>query len=106
MTIHQPPQADELDKFLPPLGDAQCRAVLRYFCEASEQTTTVTTLASRLTGLDGDTDQTALRLHHRTLPRLDDGGLIDYTPVDHTVRYRANEEVGSWVDAIEEQATG
>lgn len=106
MTIHHPPQSDELDEFLTILGDAECRAVLRYFCEASEQASTLTALAGHLTAIDGDTDQTALRLHHRTLPRLDDVGLVDYTPTDHTVRYRAHGRVESWVDAIEEQVTG
>lgn len=106
MTIHQPPQSDELDDFLTALADNQCRAVLRYVRDASEPTTTVTVLANDIAGPDEDTHQEAIRLHHRTLPRLDDMGLIDYQPADHTVRFRADEQVEAWVDALDGQAHG
>lgn len=102
MTSHRTPQSHESDGLLTALADAHCRAVLRYFREAAEPTTTVTALAQQLTGADRTTDQETIRLPHCTLPRLDDAGLLDYDPVDHTVRYQPTQRVGSLLDKVGE----
>lgn len=102
MTSHRTPQSHAPDELLTALANAHCRAVLRYFRDAPEPTTTVTALARQLTDTDRTTDREAIRLHHRTLPRLDDAGLLDYDPVDHTVRYQPTERVVSLLDMVEE----
>lgn len=40
---------------------------------------------------EADRDRTLIALQHRTLPRLDDAGVVDFDRRTDTVRYRGNE---------------
>jgi len=67
-----------------------CQAVFQYFEQHATETATVTDLDAYISAQhQSDEDETgiAISLHHSTLPRLADTGLIEYDPRSHTVRY-------------------
>jgi len=66
------------------------RAVLRYFEQRSSKTATVTDLAayaSEQHRSDENEAAIAISLHHATLPKLADIGLLEYDPRSNTARY-------------------
>jgi len=71
-----------------------CQAVFQYFDQQSTETATVTDLGAYISQqhrTDEDETDIAISLHHSTLPKLDDAGLIEYDPRSTTVRYRGYE---------------
>ena len=76
------------DTLLSALANQQCRLVLSYFRDASEEHASLEDVATVLARRDhADETQVAIRLHHVALPKLDDVGLVDYDARTETVRY-------------------
>ena len=77
---------DYFDVFTP----EYCQAVFQYFEQQPPETATVTDLAAYASDQhrsDGDETAIAISLHHATLPKLADAGLIEYDPRSQTARY-------------------
>jgi hypothetical protein len=77
---------DHLEEFTP----EYCQAVFQYFEQQSLETATVADLAAYVSdqhGSDEDETTIAISLHHATLPKLADAGLIEYDPRSKTARY-------------------
>ena len=77
---------EHLDVFTPEYS----RAVFRYFERHATETATVTNLGAYISEHhrpDEEETTVAISLHHATLPKLADAGLIEYDPRSHTARY-------------------
>jgi len=77
---------EHLEGFMP----EYCRVVFQYFEQQSPETATVTDLAAYVSDQHwSDEDETAIAisLHHATLPKLADAGLLEYDPQSNTARY-------------------
>lgn len=64
--------------------------VLRYFEQRSTDVATVDELSDFVcerTASDTNEQSVAIRLHHSTLPKLDDATLVDYDSRSRTVRH-------------------
>jgi hypothetical protein len=71
-----------------------CRVVLQYFDHHSTEVATVDDLVAYIRDQDpSEQDEThiAIRLHHVTLPKLADGGCIDYDPKSNTARFQGHQ---------------
>lgn len=96
MEQQQSPDATEVDELLTVLANQECRAIVGYFQDTSEDVASIDDLLSQVR--DGEPDEgdsrekqsVATRLHHSTLPRLEDTGIIDYDVRSRTVRYRGH----------------
>ena len=91
-----------VDERFDALARADCRAVIQFFRDGSTEETTLDDLVTGI--VDGsywDTDEShaRLRLHHLTLPKLADTGILDYDPGSKTVRYRGRPAVERLLDA-------
>lgn len=86
------------------LVDERCREALTHLGGRSDGATSLAALASDC-GDDavGGRADPAVRLHHVTLPKLDDVGLVDYDADGRTVRYLAGEDTERWLDRIEDR---
>ena len=85
------------------LADPSCQAVLAYFHKRSSGAATVDELASywaERSDRKRDYDQCSIRLHHVTLPKLDDHGIVAYDAGRGTVRYRGGEDAEELVRLI------
>lgn len=104
------PERNPVDCLLDVLADEQRRRVLRYFQEVEDPVATVDTLVDHLvdSGHPSDTRaQTATQLHHGTLPKLADAGIIEYDARTHTIRYHASpkwDQVSTTLTELEEVA--
>jgi Mn-dependent DtxR family transcriptional regulator len=77
---------EHLEEFTP----EYCQVVFQYFEQHATETATVTDLAAYISAQHrSDEDETAIAisLHHATLPKLADAGLIEYDPRSNTARY-------------------
>lgn len=96
MIQHQSPGETEVDELLTVLANQQCRAIVGYFRDSSEDVASLDDLASHVRSEEsGAADQrgkqsVTIRLHHATLPRLADAGIVDYDARSRTVRYRGH----------------
>lgn len=45
----------------------------------------------------------AIDLHHRSLPKLDDAGVLDYDPRSNTIRYRDGCRVSAYLDLFDRE---
>lgn len=80
------------------LSSATRRHVLHYFRVREDRTASVGELAAALADADGGVDDPALaelRLHHCSLPLLDEIGVIDYDSEAGAVRYRGEADLES-----------
>ena len=84
---------ERLDELLSALADRTRRAVIRHFHRSGERTATVDELAVRLSEGDATSDPTRTKrtLHHVSLPKLADAGIVEYDPAAGTVRYRGDD---------------
>ena len=87
-------RSESLDAHLSALAKAECRYVVYYFQRTTDDVASLGDLAAfvaanggRTTG--GSNDRIRTRLHHRTLPKLDDFGVVDYDN-DGSVRYHGS----------------
>lgn len=84
------------------LADRQRRAVVSYLRDASEDSVSVATLADGVETPDGSgPDDVEIRLHHDTLPRLDEVGILEFDVRSGTVVYRGDEDLEALLDAVE-----
>ncbi|MFC4550499.1 MULTISPECIES: DUF7344 domain-containing protein [Halorussus] len=93
------------DDLLEILGRSRCRCVLHYFRYRSTDVATLDDVATFALGrAEDEEDDLRVRLHHTTLPRLADAGLVDYDPRSRTVRYRGgNPAVEVWLNHVVER---
>jgi hypothetical protein len=66
------------------------QAVFQYFDQHSTETATVTDLVAYILEhhrTDEEATAVTISLHHATLPKLADAGLIEYDPRSNTARY-------------------
>lgn len=81
--------------------------VLHYFKESSEAVASLENLSDFVATQDGDTpsrdpEDTAIRLHHCTIPKLAKAGVVDYDCRQHTVRYREHPVVEEYLSFLDE----
>ncbi|WP_327051532.1 DUF7344 domain-containing protein [Halomicrococcus gelatinilyticus] len=82
-----------VDLLLSALSSECSRCVVNYFSESSGDVASVDELAEyvadrRIESDRYDVDRIATRLHHASLPKLADAGVVEYDPQATTVRYR------------------
>ncbi len=87
------------DKMLSILAQRNCRSTLLCFQGTTENVISVRDLAARISP-EGDSDETAVRLQHSTLPRLEDAGLVEHDSRSDTVRYHGDQRVEELLDAV------
>lgn len=99
---HQPSlNAETNDNLLTILAAPRCRAVLTYFRDTATEAASAKDIADEINNQDHDgADLMAFQLHHVTLPRLEDAGIIEYDARSNTARYRGHSELESLMDAI------
>jgi len=87
-----------LDLLLSALSNECSRRVVNYFSESADDVASTDELAEyvadrRSEGDPRDADRIATRLHHASLPRLADAGVVEYDARTTTVRYCPHPEV-------------
>lgn len=93
--------AETSDNLLTILADPHCCAVLTYFQDTAAEVTSAEALADEINDQDhGRPDCTAAQLHHATLPRLEDAGIVEYDVRSNTARYRGDPELELLMEAI------
>ena len=90
-----------IDERFDALARTDRRAVIQFFRDESTEEVTLDDLVTGI--VDGsywDTDESHARLclHHFTLPKLADAGILDYDPRSKTVRYRGRPAVEQLLD--------
>lgn len=92
-----------LDEVLGLLADRHCRyTIYCLVCEDAEvfdYETVSAYLADRCPDVGGRQEQQIV-LHHETLPRLADAGVVDHDPRSETIRYLGREDLTKMVDLI------
>ena len=81
------------------------RAVIQFFRDESAEEVALDDLVTGIVDgsyWDADESHTRLCLHHSTLPRLADTGILDYDAKRKTVRYRGRPVVEQLLDAAGE----
>ena len=94
-----------LDERFDALARTDRRAVIQFFRDESTEEATLDDLVTGI--VDGsywDTDESHARfcLHHSTLPKLADTGILDYDAKSKTVSYRGRPAVEQLLDATSE----
>lgn len=101
MTRPQSRHPDTRDELLALLADGECRTVLEYFRNGNTDEVTIDDLARELaTQLHRSERQTAIRLHHCVVPRLEDAGVVEYAHDQNSVRYRGHPALSDLQDAF------
>ena len=95
----------QMDERFDALARTDRRAVIQFFRDESTEEVTLDDLVTSI--VDGsywDTDKSHARLclHHSTLPKLADAGILDYDPRSKTVSYRGRPAVEQLLDAASE----
>ena len=90
-----------IDERFDALARTDRRAVIQFFRDESTEEVTLDALVTGI--VDGsywDTDESQARhyLHHSTLPKLADTGILDYDAKRKTVRYRGQPAVEQLLD--------
>lgn len=90
------------------LAPERRRAVMRALIEDPDTTHQVEDIVTAIQEPSDDLadevgNQKYLRssLHHTHLPKLDEGGVVEYDPDDGSVQYRGDPLIEQWVDQIE-----
>lgn len=90
------------DDLLDILANEEYRETLSVLRARPAEVMSVTDLAYEThTHKPGGPAVTTIRLHHVILPKLDSAGLVNYDPVEHTVRSRSSERAEPWLDVVE-----
>jgi hypothetical protein len=91
------------------LAHTQCRYVCHYFRDASTEVATVGDLEEFLReqapAVAAET-QAGIHLHHVTLPKLAETGVIEYDARSQTARYRGHPLIEHWLNRIVESDAG
>lgn len=91
MEHHHPIETGRVDELVAVLSDARRRTVLEYLRDTPAETVPLDDLARELPGSGAAGAETRLVLHHVTLPKLAETGVLEYDPDDHAVTYRGSE---------------
>lgn len=92
------------DTFLRVVANEQCRYVLTYLANASDEIVSVSELATHVKEHCSGSrthEQIVVRLHHVLLPKLEDTGLLEYDSRRNTVRYYSNPGVERTLNFLE-----
>jgi len=95
-----------IDSLLEALADERRRAVVRYLSEASNDAASVSHLADHLLEhceAANDPENVAVHLHHVSLPKLEDAGLVEFDARRHRVEYLPNPRAEELLGTIEER---
>ena len=104
MAYSHSPQSNETDRLLTILANQHCRATLSYVRDSEEETTSIDDLVNGIRKQNqGGEEHVALQLHHSTLPRLEEVGVIDHDRRSETVRYRGHPKLEILLESISEQ---
>lgn len=98
--------SEEVYDLLNVLADERCRSVFYYFARQSTEVARVDDLADFIRDRDhreADGTPTEARLHHVTLPRLAELGVLEYDARSNTARYRGRPNVEAWVNHVVER---
>jgi len=99
-TDSAPPTHDET---LTVLTDRYCRSVLHYFRYHSTKVATSEALGAFVHEQhEAPTERVERSLHHATLPRLADVGLLEYDTRSQTARYRGEPRIEQWLNHVVE----
>lgn len=96
--------ADRLDRAFGLLSDRTRRAILRYFRDTADDTASFEVLGDHLARsneADLDPETVTIAVHHWILPKLEEGGVIEYDDRSETVRYRPQPIVDDLLDRID-----
>ncbi len=103
MSQNHSSQSQQIDKLLHALADPHCRTTLWYLQHSADSVVSVQDLTDEISTDDhGGTTQLSIKLHHSTLPRLADTGVLEYDPTDHTVRYHGHPKLEPLMNSISE----
>ena len=94
-----------IDERFDALARTDRRAVIQFFRDESAEEVTLDALVTGIVDRSyWDTDESHARLclHHSTLPKLADTGILDYDPRSKTVSYRGRPSVEQLLDAVSE----
>ena len=89
----------DLTQLVSILADRRHRRLLAYLHEKDGDAASIVELTDYLIVHEADsvdeinTDEMAISLHHKDLPKLADVGLVEYDARSQTVRYRGDETV-------------
>lgn len=98
--------ASTLDWVFNVLADDRRRSVVGALATESDNVASIDDLADHLLAYDrtaDDRERMMVTLHHDTLPRLEDAGLVDLDRRTDTVRYRRHELVEDLLDVIADE---
>lgn len=87
------------------LANEQCRSVLYYFQESTQDVVSVEDLAAFISERNNiivTREQATIVLQHIALPKLEDAGIIEYDERSSTVRYRGHPQLESIVRLVAE----
>lgn len=104
MTIDE--KSEETRALEAALSSEAQRQVIRYFWHSSGQTISLNALVVELFDAEnppGYRERLAARLHHVTLPKLTEAGVIEYDTRSNTVRYRDTRRAAQISSALKEQ---
>ena len=100
------PTSEPVDKRLNILLHEQYRTVLWYFARHSTEVATIDDLGEFIRDQnqqEGDVTHIETRLHHVTLPKLANAGVLEYDARSNTARYRGHPTAEKWVTHIVKQ---
>lgn len=96
-----------LDTILQLVADRRRRQAMQQLRHEATGRMTITDLVNRMrTGGPVADDQTthreqlAIQLHHAHLPKLAEYGVVDFDPVNGTVRYQPDEQIEAALDSL------
>lgn len=105
--------SNSLDACFQLVADRRRRRVIQQLRHETDGTTTIDDLVDRLhsggsVSADDrhvDREDLAIQLHHTTLPKLEDHGVVDYDHRSGTVRYQPNDQVETVLDSLHDDVS-
>ena len=95
-------RTEEVNELLALLADHNRRTVIEYFRDSGATVASLDDLVREVSDCGhGRTDTTRVILHHSTLPKLDDAGVVDYDADRRVVRYRGNRDLEAILSELE-----
>lgn len=103
MGTHEQPTASDVESLLRVLADNGDRAVIDHLRDSTKEVVSLEELAGEIRLQDGGGQlrtsfSAEVELHHVTLPRLADSGLIDYDSNDRIIEYHGHPQVDTMMD--------
>jgi hypothetical protein len=86
-TLEEPVDPESVDRFLSALSTEANRTVVNYLRDVDDEIVSLDELVGHVADTqDRPPERVALRLHHGSLPKLADLGLLDYDPRSRRIR--------------------